>query len=716
MKKQGFLLGLFSIGGQVLLLRELVSSLNGDELFIGTALFGWLIAVAVGAWFGGRSARPRNPVMLFIAGAILLPIMIIAARLSPLSATSITGEIIPFGRATIISILVMFPPALISGWLFPLITRHVAYPATDAIVTVYLFEGIGAFAGGVFMTLAAGSIMSTLSMGVLLSLFVVISLFISTDKRRSIPAGLGYIISVVIALSLIPHLDNYLEGVKYDSYTVRDSFDTPYGHEAILSRDSTLVLMTDNTIEAVFPDPEAAENQIIAPLIYNPTASKILFVGRAEFGAAQLADALRMRSISAVDPRTKLTSVIGDFMSPVTAYHIYNNDPVAFFKKRAALDNFDIIVINPGEPDSYKNSRLFMPEFLAGVKRSLSSEGIVCLPLPYDTDRYLSPEKQQVLAIIYNSLKESFSHIAVWPGTTTIFLASDKIDLDLPLETIMTRIDSLPVEAQYIAPEYLYDRLSPLKIERLMTALSGEAPSQTLTKPILSHYQALYRSMADSLDRRVISFVLGTSSWIIIVPALVLILFLSVQGRRGRSGQYGIFLYFTAGAASLSLELMSFYLYQTMAGSLYSEMALLIGSFMLGLAVGTYYAHRVGEAPLEYPALIIMLMAVLVFMVTWSKIGSDALLPFHMFFLFVVAIATGTLFVAATNICYGRDSRLNRGVGYAWELAGSALGALLVLTILLPAIGLTWLLISLAALITLALAGSTMTHKSLRLP
>ena len=54
MNRKAFLLGLLSIGGQTLLLKELVSSLNGDELFIGTALFGWLISIAIGAYLGGR--------------------------------------------------------------------------------------------------------------------------------------------------------------------------------------------------------------------------------------------------------------------------------------------------------------------------------------------------------------------------------------------------------------------------------------------------------------------------------------------------------------------------------------------------------------------------------------------------------------------------------------------------------------------------------------
>ena len=50
MNRDGFLLGFLATATQVLLLRELVAAFGGSELFVGTALFGWLLWVAAGAW------------------------------------------------------------------------------------------------------------------------------------------------------------------------------------------------------------------------------------------------------------------------------------------------------------------------------------------------------------------------------------------------------------------------------------------------------------------------------------------------------------------------------------------------------------------------------------------------------------------------------------------------------------------------------------------
>lgn len=714
MKPQGFLLGLFSVGGQVLLLRELVSSLNGDELFIGTALFGWMIAVALGAYLGGKSIRPKNPKVLFVIGAILLPVVIIAVRWSPLMVTSVTGEVVPFAKAALISIVAMFPIGIISGWLFPLITRRILFPASDAVIIVYLYEGIGAFVAGIAVTLCTGTVMSTLSTASSLAVVMISLCCISRKLRRLLLVGGGCLIALGIITRFTPDLDMHLDALKYDTYEIVASFDTPHGHQSLLSHDGNFALMTGNTIEAVYPDRETAENHFVVPLCYNPVPTHPLFVGRPEFGVAQLAEGIIPTKLAAVDARPRLTGILEDALPSVSNTHWYYDDPVSFFSRKNPFTRYDIIMIDAGQPDNYLSGRYITPEFLASVKRWLTDNGILCLAMGFDTDRYISPEKKQVLGIIYNTLKGSFANVNVWPGTVTVFLSADRPRLDLSLEEIISRKNISRVPALYISEDYLYDRLGEMKVDRLRSALSVHNLVNTTEKPILTHYQALYRSTAHPIDRSILSSILGSTSWLIIIPIAILLLFVMTCRSQDRARSNGLFLYFVAGVVSLSLELISFYLYQTMAGSLYSEMSLLIGSFMLGLAVGTYYAHKVGDAPLEYPALIILLVSIIIFLTTWNKIGTDALLPFHTLFLFVVAVATGTLFVGATNIYYGDDRQTNRGAGYAWELAGSALGALLTLTILLPVIGLTWLLISLAGLIILALGGSIMSNKPMR--
>jgi hypothetical protein len=215
-------------------------------------------------------------------------------------------------------------------------------------------------------------------------------------------------------------------------------------------------------------------------------------------------------------------------------------------------------------------------------------------------------------------------------------------------------------------------------------------------------------------DRRLLSAVLEYPFWLVLIPALIVSTFAFIMRSRDNRRQFALFLYFTAGMASLSLELISFYLYQTTAGSLYAEMALLIGAFMLGLAVGVWYAHRMDKSPLDQAGLALLLTATLVFLSTYNRISHDALLPYHALFLFVVAIATGTIFVGATNRYYADLPGADRGVGYGWEILGSSLGALVTMTMSLPIIGLTWMLVSVVGLIVLTMAGAVISNKGAR--
>ncbi|HWR83270.1 MAG TPA: hypothetical protein VN285_08205 [Candidatus Deferrimicrobium sp.] len=713
MNRKAFLLGLYSIGAQVLILRELVASLNGDELFIGTALFGWLVSVAAGAYLGGQGRLPVKPEPLFVVGAILLPVVLICTRLSPLIITDVVGEVAPFTSAAVLSVAIMLLPGLISGWLFPAITRE-GPAATGSIVQVYFVEGLGAFTGGAAITLLTAGLLSTLEMSVLLTAVILVSVLTAWKKRLASVAtsALGLLLGIaLVAGGFVSWIDRRIEGVRYQSYNVVRSFDTPYARETILSRDSALVLMTDNTIEATYPDVMTTEYTLIAPLLYKPEARDILIIGRTEFGVGQLADSIAGLSLTAIDSRGALTSAL-DLLTPAAAaVSRITDDPVTYFTRSHAPRRYDIVILNVGELHSYKNSRLLTERFLSAVKTCLKPGGLVYFPSRYDSDRYITPEVGQVLASIHRIFQRLFRHVTVWPGETTLFFGSDASALDLPYDSLIQNLRKVGYAAAYVSDNYLFDRLSDFKIARLQEKLSAAGTANSLNRPVIPHQQALYRAKADSFDRRVLTIILGRSEWLALIPVLIAGSFILTGVSRGEPRRFGLFLYFTAGVVSLGLELISFYVYQSLAGALYSEMAVLIGAFMLGLAFGTYYSQRASGVRLEYLALLILLGGILIFLFTFDHIDPRALLFYHVSFLFVVATATGSLFVAATNRYYPLGRNANPGAGYACELTGSALGALLTTTILLPVIGLQALLASLAGIVVLALVGSVISGR-----
>jgi spermidine synthase len=705
MNRKAFLLGLFSIGGQVLLLRELVSSLNGDELFICTALFGWLVSVAIGSYFGGKSRLTMKPSFLFILGTILLPILVVLIRLSPTMAGFEAGEIIPFIISVLISIACMFPLGAISGALFSAITKE-GYRPAESIAQVYLFEGLGAFVGGILNTALVGVIFSTLAMALGFGLIVIMILLIGFNRRRDTFYLAIYCILLLALKIFIPDLDKYLDSVKYVRFNVENSFDTHYGHQTILSKDGTISLLTDNSVEATHPDLYSTENLLIPPLLYRPQARNILFMGRAELGIMQLAEKFPDIKITAIDQRDQLSSLLDSNIKSSGKINRLDDDPVAFLAKRSFLIKYDIIIINGGEPDSYKSNRLMTDRFLMTAGLLLKDSGVIYLPSRYDSDRYISQEKRGTLSIIYNTLKKSFKYVSFWPGEMTLFLASNKPIFDLPMDSILNRINNLPYVPQYINPDYLADRLQKLKFDRLQEAVNSADKINSLEYPSLIYKQILYRSQSNPWDYKLVSVLFDTYIWIITLSVLFFILYLILLLHKQRRRRYGLFLFFIAGLVSLSLELAAFYQFQASAGSLYSEMGALIAAFMIGLSIGTYVAMKSNRERLELPALILMLASIGIYSFTYGNISTDTLLFYNLSFLLTIAMATGALFVAAANRYYFGRSESNRGLGYAFELVGSAIGAIVPTIILLPVIGFQWILISIAFIIVIAIIGA----------
>lgn len=710
MTRQAWLLGFFSLSGQVLLLREVVTSFNGDELFIGTALFGWLLAVSLGSIVGGKVKSNTQARTLFVAGAVVLPLTLLALRLSPRAAGFVVGEVVGFGDAALISLILMMPVGVLSGWLFSSIVRS-GHGVATSITGVYLWEGLGAFAAGVTISLAVGGPLSTIAIAIIVGgLVIIVSYAESTRKPKSLVVIVSAAAVVLLASVFAGDMDRQLDRIRYRPWVVEASFDTHYGHQTILSNSGALSVLTDNKVEFVYPDLNRVENLLIPPLLYRSSIKEVLITGQSEL--EPVTDSLATIRLSLLDPRRQLTQVLGSFVKPPErASTQIEDDPVAFMARGSSLGSYDLIIVDAGELNCYKNSRLVTPEFFAGVGSHLAADGLLLLPLDYDTDRYISAEVRKLLSIVYGTVRTAFDHVVLWPGNVTLLLASHTPIADLSVDSLVAAVTRLSYRPQYVNEFYLYDRLADSKRQRLEAAVTGSDDINSVNRPILPHYQAIYRADKGGLDRRLLGWLLGSPAWLFVLPAAVIVmgLFLSLGGRGRR--RYGLFLYFVAGVVSLTLELVSFYLFQSMAGSLYSEMAALIGSFMLGLGLGTFWARRYGGRGLEFASLMLLLLVALCFLYSYDYYDPSVILYYHLAFQFVVAVATAGLFVAATNRYYSEAGRANRGLGYAVELAGSAVGGLISMTILLPVLGVQFLLLCVAGMVVLALLGSVLADR-----
>ena len=145
-------IGLSGIIAQVILIRELLVVLCGNELVMGVILANWLLAEWMGALvFGVLSDRFKRLVLVFFGLQCLFLLCFPASLYCARILKDFLG--IPFGEAVNLwqiwfsSFLILFPISFSHGALFSVSCR-----IFDSIAKVYAWETAGTLAGGVLFT------------------------------------------------------------------------------------------------------------------------------------------------------------------------------------------------------------------------------------------------------------------------------------------------------------------------------------------------------------------------------------------------------------------------------------------------------------------------------------------------------------------------------------------------------------------------------------
>ena len=149
-----FIVGLISILGQVVLLRELNVASFGVELVYILALGFWLAATALGA-LSCRSSRATRPGLLTIPlllFAALLPLAVAFARGSRVLAGGVPGAYLPFGEQIVTIGITLLPAGFLTGWLF---RRAAGLFVSEGrtVAAAYAIESAGGIAGGLVSSL-----------------------------------------------------------------------------------------------------------------------------------------------------------------------------------------------------------------------------------------------------------------------------------------------------------------------------------------------------------------------------------------------------------------------------------------------------------------------------------------------------------------------------------------------------------------------------------
>ena len=334
---------------------------------------------------------------------------------------------------------------------------------------------------------------------------------------------------------------------------------------------------------------------------------------------------------------------------------------------------YDVVISTAGDPVTIGWNRYFTLEFYEQVKRHLNPDGYFCMQLSTGGN-YVNNEGSLLLGINYNTLKQVFPHVAIVPGTSTYFIASElPISLDYP-----ALLEKHQISTTYVHPDYLDAMQLLFDSEQLSERILNEKP--VINKDLRPR---LFFASLTGLESRMGQHALGITG---ILASLLLVL-LWFFYNPVKSAMY------VSGFTGAGIQMVLIMVLQSFYGFAYLVAPLMITVFMGGIVVGTLGWAKIWKEPSIYSLTSLTGLMALISALGILLLKAEALfhsgLPGQLILgslNLITGALVGAVFAMAVNLNV-KSGRYNPGILYSADLTGAALGTLLPVVFLLPLIG-----------------------------
>ena len=602
-----FIIGLISIAGQVVLLRELNVASFGVELVYVLSMGFWLLATALGAMAGRSPRAPRTgslsaPLLLF---AILLPAVVAFTRGSRILMGGVPGAYLPFGMQVITIAAALFLPAFLTGYLFSHAARlYVSKRKT--VAAAYAIESAGGLAGGLVSALGLHWGIQNFALALTCSL-------IAAAAPAAIPAGArrttGLLLATVLCgVLLIPiyyalTLDSIM--TRWNHPSLLESRDTPYGRITVSKLESQVSVFVNDALAFETEGTEAEHFAHLAAL-QHPLPARILVLGSGMEGTVDELLKHGPGTVEYVEMDPALIGLVRERLPPnrqaslsKPGVRVVADDPRRFLK---ASSRYDLILIGMPEPSSGQTNRFYTLEFFRLCLAHLNPGGIVALRLQAAENQW-TPQMKERVSSIYGALSNVFANVLIIPGETNVITASmDSLPRDP--QVLIERLHSRKVESRLVSEPYIRYLLTNDRFPEIeQTVRTGTAPVNTDERPICYQLTALlwlskfFPGLGNLSFEQIGRIAREKWIWFGAAAGTVLLVFFIA---RARPSWRRTLLVAVAGFAGMVLETVLILQYQTRHGVLYRDLGILITAFMLGLTAGALTFATIAQRKSRY--------------------------------------------------------------------------------------------------------------------
>ncbi|MDK2956354.1 MAG: spermidine synthase [Desulfovibrionales bacterium] len=597
--------GFASTTGQVLAVREALVLWSGFELAAGLILASWLLFAGLAAAAGGalprRSDRGRR-VLAFGAPllSLALPATLLLLRAVRPIADLGPGELPGLGVLLAAGLAAPAPAAAASGLLYAAAWSEASAGEASRPIRVYLLEAFGAAAGGLLLAFVllpgAGALRGCL-LASLAPLAAGLLCIECVDKKRlAAAAWLACAGLLAVGLYAAGPLDRASRVWQWGRDAVRIE-DTPYQNLALLSREGQLSLFANGAWAFSLPDPRTSEPAAHTPMLEHPDPKNVLLLMGDPFGLPP--EILKHPSVERLDCvllDAAVLRIAPDRLAGDPRLFVHVEDPAVFV--RSTGRRYDVILLGGGDPVSMEASRLYSVEFFQDLKKRLARGGVLAFSIS-GPSRGPGPIKLAQLKALSDTLRLAFPKVLVLPGDNALFLAGGQAArLSADAGLLADRLARRGLALDYVRPDSLQDLMSPFArryLDQVLEQPSGQ-PSTLLHPWAFLHALTLQAQAASPRAAALLQQLMQTPRRIFRLGAGVLAFGLAVFAMAAPTGaRPAAVATATAGGGLMVFELALLAGCQAALGSLYSRLALLVGAFMAGLAVGAAAVSVLGR-------------------------------------------------------------------------------------------------------------------------
>lgn len=582
--------GMVSVVSQTVLLQELAVLFAANEIVIGVLLFSWLAGTGMGsAAFrhlpSAVSVNSRLPERLLFATALALLGLVFAVRYS--------FGFYQFGARP--NLVVLFPLAFLlvapASFFCGLTFTALASGPGGGTGRVYYLESLGAFLGGLAFTfLAAGRLDAVQTAFVA----VLVGASFLTSRGRARPAG-RLAVAVIAPVALLVLARPVWDRVVWLSRVLQ------FRHadlvSSVTSRFGNVTVTRSGDLESTYysgriihhSELSGFEETALLPALTGPVPRRILVLGFAPPPLLELLLRHRPEKITAVFQDFALAAGIekrfeeGRRWPEGVALEMRFADP--FRWREAVREKFDLVIVRRPLPETIAENRYFSSRFYAGLQDALAEGGRLFVSVPYD-ENHPGAHAVHSLKVIANTLRDSYRNVTFVPGIEFCFFASAAAGrgatrAGADRATALAGLKRMSGGGRMVNRGYVDHYLSRDRRERFERMLAG-CPTVAVNGLFSMdvYLNGLKRRIAADLGEAYV-----------LVGVVVVLLAIAAARNFSRlrewlaADAHSVFM-FLLGFASMTGEIVLLHFYQSVSGHIYHAYAMLIATFMVGLAAG----------------------------------------------------------------------------------------------------------------------------------